>query len=195
MTKLLLKTLNQFYYEKIVGSAPKNFAKMVGMGVQLEEGVQEGRLVMESVPASSSNKFGNNFLRKNEQEVSMVAQGRPQQKRPAYQHVAEVTPATTAIQQPGYQPQHPQQPYLQQQASKAQFTPIPVKYAVLLPRLLERNLVQTKAPPPVPARLPAWYRPDLFCTFHQGVPGHDIEDCNAMKNAVQNLIRTNRLTF
>ena len=45
MTKLFLKTLNQFYYKKMVGSTPKNFAEMVGMGVQLEEGVREGRLV------------------------------------------------------------------------------------------------------------------------------------------------------
>ena len=29
MTKLFLKTLNQFYYERMVGSAPKNFAEMV----------------------------------------------------------------------------------------------------------------------------------------------------------------------
>jgi hypothetical protein len=185
MTKLFLKTLNQFYYKKMIGSAPKNFEEMVGMVVQLEEGVREGRLIMESVLASSSNKFGNNFPRKNEQEVSMVAQGRPQQKYLAYQHIDAVTPATTTIQQPGYQPQYPQQPYHQQQprqqASRAQFAPIPVKYDGLLPQLLERNLVQTKAPPPVPTRLPAWYRPDLFCTFHQGAPGHDIEHCNAMK--------------
>jgi hypothetical protein len=179
-----MTTLNQFYYKKMIGSAPKNFAEMVVMGVQLEEGVREGRLIMESVLASSSNTFGNNFPRKNEQEVSMVAQGRPQQKYSAYQHIDAVTPATIASQQPGCQPQYPQQPYHQQQprqqASRAQFAPIPVKYEVLL-QLLERNLVQTKAPPPVSTRLPAWYIPDLFCTFHQGAPSHDIEHCNAMK--------------
>ena len=37
MTKHFLKTLNQFYYKKMVGSAPKDFAEMVGIGVQLEE--------------------------------------------------------------------------------------------------------------------------------------------------------------
>jgi hypothetical protein len=138
---------------------------MVVIGVQLEEGVREGRLVKESVPASNSKM--------KEQEVSMV------KEHP--------------------RPQYPLQPYQQQQprqqASRTQFALIPMKYADLLPQLLEKNLVQTKAPPPVPARLPAWYRPDLFCTFHQGAPGHDIEHCNAMKKAVQDLIRTNRLTF
>ena len=162
MTKLFFKTLSQFYYVNMVGSTPRDFAEMVATGVRLEEGVREGRLIEESVPASCSKK--------KEQEVSMV------KEHP----------------QPQY-PQQLQQP--RQQASRAQFSPIPMKYEVLLPQLLEKNLVQTKSPPPVPARLPAWYRPDLFCNFHQGAPGHDIEHCNALKKEVQNLIRTNRLTF
>jgi len=62
MTKLFLKTLNQFYYERMVGSAPKNFAEMVGMGVQLEEGVREGRLVKDETSLSGTKGFGNNFL-------------------------------------------------------------------------------------------------------------------------------------
>jgi hypothetical protein len=64
MTKLFIKTLNQLYYEKMVGSTPKNYAEMVGMGVQFEEGVREGRLVNESAPAGS--------LKKKDQEVNMV---------------------------------------------------------------------------------------------------------------------------
>jgi len=68
MTKVFLKTLSQFYYEKMVGSVPRDFTEMVSMGVQLEEGVREGRLVKESVSAGSSKR--------KEQEVSMV-KGRP----------------------------------------------------------------------------------------------------------------------
>jgi len=53
MTKLFLKTLDQFYYGKMVGSSPRDFTEMVDMGVRLEEGVREGRLVRESAPTSS----------------------------------------------------------------------------------------------------------------------------------------------
>ena len=117
MTKLFLKTLNQFSYDRTVGSAPRNFTEMVDMGVQLEEGVREGRLVRESVPTSSAKKFRNNFSRKKEQEVSMVAHGRPQQHYPAYQHIVAIAPATIATQPPSYQPQfpqyHPQYPHQQ----------------------------------------------------------------------------------
>jgi hypothetical protein len=104
MTKLFLKTLSQFYYEKMVGSTSRSFAEMVGVGVSLEEGVREGRLVKDETSASGTKKFGNHFPRKKEQEVSMVAHGRPQQNYPAYRHVAAITPANNAIQQPLYQP-------------------------------------------------------------------------------------------
>ena len=39
MTKLFLKTLSQFYYEMMVGSAPRDFPEMVSIGMRLEEGV------------------------------------------------------------------------------------------------------------------------------------------------------------
>jgi hypothetical protein len=70
-----------------------------------------------------------------------------------------------------------------------------MKYAELLPALLEKNLVQTRAPPRIPEILPSWYRSDRSCAFHQGAPGHDIEHCYALKAEVQRLIQTNVLSF
>ena len=138
MTKLFLKNLSQFYYEKMIGSAPKDFAEMVGMGVQLEEGVREGRLGKESVPKSNSKK--------KDQGVNMV-KGQPRQ-------------------------QASQQYNSQNRVQKTQhYDLIPMKYAKLLPSLLERNLVQTRPPSPIPKKLPARWRPDLFCAFHQGAQG------------------------
>ena len=45
LTKIFLKTLSSFYYERMVASAPSDFTEMVNMGVRLEEAVREGRLV------------------------------------------------------------------------------------------------------------------------------------------------------
>jgi len=70
-----------------------------------------------------------------------------------------------------------------------------MKYAELLPTLLERNLVKTKAPPPMPKKLSAWFTDDLSCVFHQGAPGHDIEHCYTLKNKVQDLVQANILSF
>jgi hypothetical protein len=70
-----------------------------------------------------------------------------------------------------------------------------MKYAELLPILLEKNWVQTNAPPPVSKKLPARFRADLSCDFHQGAPGHDVEHCYALKNAFQDLVEANTFSF
>jgi len=56
MTKFFLKTLGQFYYEMMVGSAPRDFSEMVSIGIRLEEGVRDGRLVKGGVLAGNSKK-------------------------------------------------------------------------------------------------------------------------------------------
>ncbi|KAK2390738.1 hypothetical protein QL285_064254 [Trifolium repens] len=184
LTKLFLNTLSPFYYKKMVASAPNNFTEMVGMGMRLEEGVREGRLVNGNAPANNAKKFGNNFLKKKEPEVGMVTHRGPRSGYPVYPHVSAISPIP---QQPFNQPNRPQR--------TQSFDPIPMKYADLLPALLAKNLIQTKPPPPVPERLPVWYRTDLTCAFHQGAPGHDVEHCYALKKEVQNLVRANLLSF
>jgi len=210
-----------------------------------------GRLVKDGTSASGTKKFGSNFSRKKEQEVGMVAHGRPQQNYPAYQHIASITPTTNTTQPPNYQPQfpqypqqhphqqhpqqypqqpyqqrpqqqspyqqYPQQPYQQRPQQKQtyqqyppqlyqqqqprpqnvrlQIDPIPMTYAEILPWLLNKNLVQTRAPSPVPEKLLAWYRLDQTCTFHQGGRGHNIENCYGLKNAVQRLIDNKKIFF
>jgi len=109
----------------MIGSVPRGFSEMVNIGMRLEEGVRERRLIKESVPAGCSKG--------KDHEVSMV-KGRPQ-------HQAHKAP---------------------------QYDLIPMKYAELLPTLLRENLVQTIPPPPIPKKLPAHWRPDRFCAFHQG---------------------------
>ncbi|MCI54851.1 hypothetical protein A2U01_0076101, partial [Trifolium medium] len=87
------------------------------MGMRLEEGVREGRLVRESGSSSGARKFGSPFSKKKEQEVSMVAQGRPRrsnyQQRQQQQHIAVVTPVVNSTPNSGYQ-QQPQQQAPQQ---------------------------------------------------------------------------------
>jgi hypothetical protein len=187
LTGILLRTLDQFYYEKMVGSAPTNFAKMMIMGMRLEEGVREGRLVKESVPTDISEEEN--------QEMSMV-ESQPQQQYLAYHPVAAAMPIINDVQSSGYQPQSQQ--YQQQprkQSPRTKFDPIPMKYEELFPDLLMRNLVQTKPPPPMPKKLAARFRADLSCVFHQGALGHDIEHCYAFKNAVQDLFEADLLPF
>ncbi|KAI5427741.1 hypothetical protein KIW84_032957 [Lathyrus oleraceus] len=94
MTKIFLKTLSSFYYERMVASAPSDFTEMVNMGMRLEEGVREGHL---SKDESSSKRYG--AFKKKDGEAhavqSHVKPRRPSVKRkPAPQSSAS---ATTSI--------------------------------------------------------------------------------------------------
>ncbi|GAU51349.1 hypothetical protein TSUD_412970 [Trifolium subterraneum] len=180
MARIFLNTLSPFYYERMVTSSTNDFTELVNIGVRLEEGVRQGRLVKENVPTNNVKKFGNNFQRKKEQEVSMVAHGRPQQRYTGYQHV------TTVSQSPGYRPQFQQRPQQQyQQPYQQQYQ------QQILPQYAQQNRAQRSPPQfdPIPMKA------DLSCAFHQGAPGHDIEHCFALKSEVQRLIRANVLSF
>jgi len=89
----------------------------------------------------------------------------------------------------------PQQLNPPKHAPRTKFDPIPIRYTEFLPTLLERNWVQIKAPLPIPKKLPTRFRADLSCVFHQGTPGHDVEGCYALKNAVQDLVEANILSL
>jgi len=146
-TEIFLETLDQSYYEHMLASASGSFAKMMTVGVRIEEWVRKRRLVKGSVPADDSEY--------EDQEMSGV-QSQPQQQYMACHTVAAIMLVTNVVQSLGYQPQfqqYQQQP--RQQAQRTQIHPISMSYADLFPRLLERNLIHTKAPLSILAILPA----------------------------------------
>ncbi|XP_050919593.1 uncharacterized protein LOC127137151 [Lathyrus oleraceus] len=221
MTKVFLKTLDTFYYERMIASAPTDFTDMVNMGVRLEEAVRERRLVREGSSSSSGAKRYGGFMKKKEQETNAVSYNHPRRINYPYhsqhQHIAAVTPVITSapvqVQYPQqrtnrfqqntqYQQQHqPQQHQHQlqqrppQQQSRTNFDPIPMSYAELYPALITKNLVQPRPRPLVPEVLPWWYKPEVSCPFHQNASGHDLDNCFALKLEVQKLTRAGILTF
>ena len=57
MTKVFLKILGTFYYERMVDNAPSDFTEMVSMGVCSEEAVREGFLMKDEGTKKSSYEF------------------------------------------------------------------------------------------------------------------------------------------
>ncbi|KAI5440708.1 hypothetical protein KIW84_010254 [Lathyrus oleraceus] len=68
-------------------------------------------------------------------------------------------------------------------------------YVDLYPSLVLKNLLQLRNPPQVPKPLQWWYKPDLRCAFHQGAPGHDIENCYPLKYDIQKLVKSGMVSF
>ena len=162
LTKIYLKTLGTFYYDRMVASAPSNFTEMVNMGVRLEEAVREGRLIKNEESASGSKKYGSGFQKKKEKDVSMVSQSQQRRRYPP-QQVAAISPIINPIPAPAYlspllpsQQQQPQYQQRQQQSLQQTrppynnnnrfqrspgFDPIPMSYAELFPALLAKGHV------------------------------------------------------
>ena len=82
LTKIYLKTLSMFYYDRMVASASSNFSEMVNMGVRLEEAVREGRLIKSEETVNDNKKYGSRFSKKKEKDVSMVYQSQQKQMYP-----------------------------------------------------------------------------------------------------------------
>ena len=52
-----------------------------------------------------------------------------------------------------------------------------------------------KPPLIAPNNTSPWYKADQLCAYHQGSPGHNIENCFALKADVQRLIKSGILSF
>ncbi|XP_050897219.1 uncharacterized protein LOC127104043 [Lathyrus oleraceus] len=105
LRKLILRTLDSFYYNKLISSMPRDFTEMVGVGVKLEEGVKEGRIARDnSASANRTNKFGG--WRKKKGDANAVSHHRPSNRRQQHK------PTTQEVLAP--QVQQPMSGYYQQ---------------------------------------------------------------------------------
>ena len=82
-----------------------------------------------------------------------------------------------------------------QETSGRQFTETEIPSFFILKRLLEVNLLTVKDPPQKLNTSSLHYNPDAFCVYHSYSPGHDTNDCWALKNKIQDLIDIGVLEF
>ncbi|XP_058776989.1 uncharacterized protein LOC131651341 [Vicia villosa] len=179
LTSLFMDTLSPFFWEKMIGSVSSNFTDLVTIGQRLEEGIRKGKV---SVAADSSRKPFGGFQKKKEGETSAIERPRKRAQHYGQPQVADV--------------QAPHQNTGQNHAARnrTQFDPIPMTYTELYPHLVQLGLITTRSFTP-PNPLPANFRSDLHCEFHQGAAGHDLEHCYALKIRVQELVRGKVIDF
>ncbi|KAL4319672.1 hypothetical protein GQ457_18G008790 [Hibiscus cannabinus] len=82
---------------------------------------------------------------------------------------------------------------LEKEKEKMAFTPIPMSYAELYAQLHKADMVRPYIVSPYKPPFPAWYNEKVHCDYHNGVPGHSIEDCLSFKKMVQHMIKVGTL--
>ena len=65
----------------------------------------------------------------------------------------------------------------------------------IFPQLLKTNLVTLREAPKNPNTTSPHYNPKARCAYHSESPGHDTNNCWALKNKVQDLIEAKEIEF
>ena len=76
-----------------------------------------------------------------------------------------------------------------------QFTKINMTSSQVLPHLLKSNLATLKEAPKNPNTVSPHYHPNARCAYHSESPGHDTNNCWALKNKIQDLIEAKEIEF
>ncbi|XP_050889459.1 uncharacterized protein LOC127094708 [Lathyrus oleraceus] len=200
---------------------PRDFTEMVGVGVQLEEGIKEGRVASDNYAFASSTKTFGGWKKNKEGDPNAASHHRPRNIRQQYQPAAQAAPAPQ-VQQP--MPSYYQQPSV---VAMAPGEPMICRNNIILihnnHRLsINRNdnnnnnnskdnkhlhlllnkihvlqILNSKkrAAPPVPDKLPRRYNPNEHYAFHSNAPGHDTENFFVFKGKVQELVRLGLIKF
>ncbi|OMO53294.1 Retrotransposon gag protein [Corchorus capsularis] len=207
---LFIDTQKSIFYEKLFNMSGEPFAKIVVMGQKLDNSIKSGRIFV--VDEAKKGHVG-----KKKEEVSNVneepykpyypppAYNYPQYGKNSVNYYRLPTPVQPSYHAYGYYAPPHVYPYLYQHSGDinavggAPFRPRPSN-----PIPGSSQPSQQKAPAyssgsayvnPMKPPLPTWYDVKAHCDYHSGSEGHSTENCRRLKYAVQDLVRSGKLSF
>ncbi|XP_017970383.1 PREDICTED: uncharacterized protein LOC108660641 [Theobroma cacao] len=195
-TVMFVNTLRAPYYERLVGSATKNFADMVISGEMIETTIMQGKIEGVVNNASQSpylyppmpNAFSNLY-------PYAPIQWTPY---PTNIHPPTFTPVTASTTQqitPSNNHTIGESRGWRNKQEKVQFDPIPIPYAELFTQLIANHLVAPLYIEPLKPPFSRWYDASAHCDYQYGIEGHSIKNCTTFKHKVQGLIKAGILNF
>ena len=104
-----------------------------------------------------------------------------------------LTVSAVMIPRPAAAPQRNNQQRMER--PQRQFTRINMTLTEVLPHLLRSNLATLNEAPKNPNTTSPRYNPNARCSYHSESPGHDMNDCWALRNKVQDLIEAKEIEF
>ncbi|KAK8604532.1 hypothetical protein V6N13_099471 [Hibiscus sabdariffa] len=184
ITLLFVNTLKDDFYDRMLDHATKPFADMVLIGELIQAAIKSGRIR----GGNDSRKYS----KKRDNEVNTTSSyvlghsagiivGQPN-------HVVK---SGASVQSSSKQEARSRG----EKKEKPTFTPIPIRYEELFPKLMESRLVVPRYIAPIQPPYPPWFNPNVKCDYHAGNPGHHINDCTAFKYVVEQLLKAWMLSF
>ncbi|KAL4362721.1 hypothetical protein GQ457_04G022830 [Hibiscus cannabinus] len=152
----------------MISNISLSFAEFVNTVESIEAAFKSGKLkTMES---------SQRFQKRKDNEVNIVSTHKPRN--------VVITPKSASTSS------HESNRRYMKGKKEETFTPIPMTYGELYPKLVEADLVRPYHLIPMQPPYPSWYDPKAQCEYHVGITGHYIDNCKAFKKVVQNLINT-----
>ncbi|KAL4278757.1 hypothetical protein GQ457_03G028250 [Hibiscus cannabinus] len=184
ITLLFVNTLKDDFYDRMLDHATKPFADMVLTGELIQAAIKSGRIR----GGNDSRKFS----KKRDNEINTTSSYTT--GRSAGIIVGQPNHVVTS----GASAQNSSKQETKgrgEKKEKPSFTPIPIQYEELFPKLVESRLVVPRYITPIQPPYPPWFNPNVKCDYHAGNPGHHINDCTAFKYVVEQLLKAGMLSF
>ncbi|KAL4278333.1 hypothetical protein GQ457_03G004940 [Hibiscus cannabinus] len=184
ITLLFVNTLKDDFYDRMLDHATKPFADMVLTGELIQAAIKSGRIR----GGNDSRKFS----KKRDNEINTTSSYTT--GRSAGIIVGQPNHVVTS----GASAQNSSKQETKgrgEKKEKPSFTPIPIQYEELFPKLVESRLVVPRYIAPIQPPYPPWFNPNVKCDYHAGNPGHHINDCTAFKYVVEQLLKAGMLSF
>ena len=180
LVDMFLGTLSGPFFNHLIGNSSAGFTDLILTGERIEAGIKSGK-IQEAAPADTHKKP---YMGKKESNAAYI------QKSRRDQHAGAVMISGSA---PRRQPQRGNQQ--RPDGPKRQFTNINMPWSQALQHMLKMNLIAVIDPPTNPKTSSPSYNPEARCAYHSDSPGHDTEDCWALKYKIQNMIDAKEIEF
>ena len=180
LVDMFLGTLSGPFFNHLIGNSSDGFTNLILTGERIEAGIKSGKI--QKVASSSTEK------KPFKKEASAVYNSRRTERPEHRQSVSAVMIAKPAAAPRPTNPQKFERP-------RREFTRLSMTLSQILPQLLSTNLVTVREAPKFPNTTSPKYNLNARCAYHSESHGHDTNDCWALRNKVQDLIKAKEIEF
>ncbi|KAI3443225.1 uncharacterized protein J3R85_000148 [Psidium guajava] len=175
LMRLFVSTLPQAMRSRILGIGATSFSHLIAMGEEIEIGIKKG---WYGDAGTSAKRFGMKKDKEPAPQVNFTYTQRPPIQAPNVQQQANFdTQGQRGLRR-----------------NNRQFSPLPGTLSQVLIVLRKKELLTSEPMRPNYASF-ARYDPSKKCDYHRGEPGHDMDECFALKNRIQDLLESKAFTF
>jgi len=159
-----------------MGNLAQQFTNVVAACERIEQGIKSGRIY---APTKKSGFEG--------KEVNHVGDGYRGRKNPSQNYH---TPSQiTNIKKPEPQNFQAKSQIGNYQSVQEQLPLSVLPFNEMYQKLLSIGHISPEPLAPLQPPYPSWYKLELTCEYHTGIPGHNIHTCNAFKRKLPQLIK------